>query len=38
MATNVPKVNGKPISGATLLSHGDLIEVCGVKLRFVIHE
>jgi pSer/pThr/pTyr-binding forkhead associated (FHA) protein len=34
----IPSINGKPISGPALLSHGDLIDVCGVKLRFVIHE
>jgi len=34
----VPSINGKPIGGSTLLSHGDLIEVCGVKLKFVINE
>jgi pSer/pThr/pTyr-binding forkhead associated (FHA) protein len=34
----MPSINGKPIGRPTLLSHGDLIDVCGVKLRFVIHE
>jgi pSer/pThr/pTyr-binding forkhead associated (FHA) protein len=34
----VPTINGKPIGGSTLLSHGDVIEVCGVKLKFVINE
>lgn len=33
-----PCVNGKPIGGPTLLADGDLIDVCGVKLKFVIHE
>jgi FHA domain-containing protein len=33
-----PSINGKPIGGPTPLAHGDLIEVCGVKLKFVIHE
>jgi hypothetical protein len=33
-----PSINGNPIEGPTLLSHGDIIEVCGVKLRFVIHD
>jgi pSer/pThr/pTyr-binding forkhead associated (FHA) protein len=33
-----PSINGKPIAGPTLLSHGDIIEVCGMKLQFVIHE
>jgi len=34
----IPSINGKPISGPALLAHGDVIEVCGVKLKFVIHE
>jgi hypothetical protein len=34
----IPSINGKPIDGPTLLCDGDLIDVCGVKLRFVIHE
>jgi len=34
----VPKVNGKPISSPMLLSDGDLIDVCGVRLRFTIPE
>jgi predicted component of type VI protein secretion system len=38
LGDEVPSINGKPISGATLLNHGDLIEVSGVKLRFLIHE
>jgi len=33
-----PCVNGQPIGGPTLLADGDLIDVCGVKLKFVIHE
>jgi pSer/pThr/pTyr-binding forkhead associated (FHA) protein len=33
-----PSINGKPIGGPTLLAHGDVIDVCGVKLKFVIHE
>jgi hypothetical protein len=33
-----PSVNGKSTSGATLPSHGDLIEVCGVKSKFAIHK
>lgn len=33
-----PGINGKPIAGPTLLAHGDLIDVCGVKLKFMIHE
>jgi pSer/pThr/pTyr-binding forkhead associated (FHA) protein len=38
LGDQIPSINGKPIGGPTLLSHGDLIDVCGVKLRFVIHE
>lgn len=34
----VPQVNGAPITGSTLLCDGDLIDVCNVQLRFVIHE
>jgi FHA domain-containing protein len=34
----VPRVNGEPIAGSTLLKDGDLIEVCDVRLKFVIHE
>ncbi|GAC1701061.1 MAG: hypothetical protein NVS9B4_03720 [Candidatus Acidiferrum sp.] len=34
-ADNTPKLNGKPIHGATRLNDGDLIEVCGVRLNFV---
>jgi hypothetical protein len=33
-----PSINGMPIGGPTLLTHGDVIDVCGVKLKFVIHE
>jgi hypothetical protein len=33
-----PSINDKPIVGPTPLAHGDVIEVCGVKLKFVIHE
>jgi len=38
LGDQVPSINGKPIGGPTLLSHGDLIGVCDVKLRFVIRE
>jgi pSer/pThr/pTyr-binding forkhead associated (FHA) protein len=34
----IPKVNGKPISGPQRLSHGDTIEVCGVRLNFIFRE
>ncbi len=34
----VPRVNGLPITGSTQLRDGDLIDVCGVQLKFVIHE
>jgi pSer/pThr/pTyr-binding forkhead associated (FHA) protein len=33
-----PTVNGNTISTPTLLNDGDLIEVCGVQLRFTIKE
>lgn len=34
----VPTVNGTPISGTVRLNDGDLIEVCGVRLNFIIRE
>jgi pSer/pThr/pTyr-binding forkhead associated (FHA) protein len=34
----VPTINGTPIGAPTLLSDGDLIEVCGVQLKFTIKE
>jgi pSer/pThr/pTyr-binding forkhead associated (FHA) protein len=34
----VPSINGKPIAGSALLRNGDLIEVCDVQLKFMIHE
>jgi hypothetical protein len=34
----VPSMNGIPVGAPTLLSDGDLIEVCGVQLRFAIKE
>ena len=34
----VPTINGSPIGAPTLLSDGDVIEVCGVQLRFIIKE
>ena len=34
----VPDVNGRPIGAPTLLSDGDLIDVCGVQLKFTIKE
>jgi pSer/pThr/pTyr-binding forkhead associated (FHA) protein len=34
----VPTINGNNIGAPTLLSDGDLIEVCGVQLRFAIKE
>jgi pSer/pThr/pTyr-binding forkhead associated (FHA) protein len=38
LGDKIPTINGKAIGGPTLLSHGDLIDVCGVKLRFVVNE
>ena len=38
LGDQVPSINGRQIGGPTLLSDGDLIEVSGVKLKFVIHE
>ena len=34
----VPNVNGKPISGPTRLNDGDVIEVSGVRLNFIVRE
>jgi len=34
----VPTVNGTPIQGPTRLNDGDIIEVCGVRLNFIIRE
>jgi pSer/pThr/pTyr-binding forkhead associated (FHA) protein len=34
----VPTVNGTPISGTVRLNDGDLIEVCGVRLNFIIRD
>ncbi len=34
----VPSVNGSPIWAPTLLVDGDLIDVCGVQLKFTIKE
>ena len=33
-----PMVNGVPIPGPTKLNDGDLIEVCGVRLNFIVRE
>ena len=35
---NNPTVNGVPIPGPTKLNDGDLIEVCGVRLNFIVRE
>src|SRR5437763_7600836 len=34
----VPKFNGAPISGQVRLNDGDLVSVCGVRLRFIFRE
>jgi pSer/pThr/pTyr-binding forkhead associated (FHA) protein len=34
----VPIVNGVPIPGPTKLDDGDLLEVCGVRLNFIVRE
>ena len=34
----VPSVNGTPMWAPKMLSDGDLIEICGVQLKFVINE
>jgi hypothetical protein len=34
----VPIVNGVAIPGPTKLDDGDLVEVCGVRLNFIVRE
>jgi pSer/pThr/pTyr-binding forkhead associated (FHA) protein len=34
----VPAVNGAPIAAPVRLNNGDVIEVCGVKLNFIVRE
>jgi pSer/pThr/pTyr-binding forkhead associated (FHA) protein len=34
----VPTVNGTPIAGSTRLNNGDVIEVSGVRLNFIVRE
>jgi len=34
----VPNINGTPISGQVLLNDGDVVEVSGVRLNFVVRE
>ena len=34
----IPSVNGSPIPGPVRLNDGDLIEICGVRMNFVIRE
>jgi hypothetical protein len=34
----VPVVNGVAIAGPTRLNDGDLVEVCGVRLNFIVRE
>ena len=36
--TKMPSVNGTPIPGPVRLNDGDLIEVCGVRMNFLIRE
>jgi len=35
---NTPVVNGIAIPGPTRLNDGDLVEVCGVRLNFIVRE
>jgi predicted component of type VI protein secretion system len=35
---NVPIVNGVSIAGPTKLDHGDMVEVSGVRLNFIVRE
>jgi pSer/pThr/pTyr-binding forkhead associated (FHA) protein len=34
----VPSVNGKRIGGPVRLSHGDVVEICGVRMNFVFRD
>jgi hypothetical protein len=34
----IPVVNGNPIPGPTHLNDGDLIEVSGIRLNFIVRE
>jgi pSer/pThr/pTyr-binding forkhead associated (FHA) protein len=34
----IPTVNGSPIQGPVRLNDGDLIEVCGIRMNFVVRE
>jgi pSer/pThr/pTyr-binding forkhead associated (FHA) protein len=36
--TKIPVVNGSPIPGPVRLNDGDLIEICGVRMNFVVRE
>ena len=37
-AARTPAVNGSPIRGPVRLNNGDLIEVCGVRMKFLFRE
>jgi pSer/pThr/pTyr-binding forkhead associated (FHA) protein len=34
----VPSVNGKRIGGPVRLNHGDVVEICGVRMNFVFRD
>ena len=34
----IPSVNGSPIPGPVRLNDGDLIEVCGIRMNFIVRE
>jgi hypothetical protein len=36
--SKIPAVNGAPIPGPTKLRDGDLIEVAGIRLNFIVRE
>ncbi len=38
MGDRIPKINGLPISAATLLHDGDIIEVGRLRLHFAVHD
>jgi hypothetical protein len=34
----VPSVNGKRITAPVRLNHGDVVEICGVRMNFVFRD
>jgi pSer/pThr/pTyr-binding forkhead associated (FHA) protein len=36
--SKIPSVNGSPIQGPVRLNDGDLLEVCGIRMNFIVRE